>query len=497
MNIHNNFVKILDKLNSFINSQLKKNLNKLNFLFEKDKLLAFFTIKRIFIFNLVLFVSFISYLSVPHLYNNIKLVSNINNQLSKNLNLDLNLPNNYSYHLFPRPNFKFKAGSFLKQIDSSGEMKVNISPKHLLFPSKIEITDIIFNESNFNLNKSNYNFFSKLLNSNFSNFTLKIKNSNIFYKNNENDVLFINKINELKYFYDIKNSENVLLSKNEIFNIPYEVRITDNTIDKKIFTIINLDFINLQLKNSFYYSSAKKNGLIKITHNKNKSEGNYNFEKNLFNFNYFDKSKSQNYKYNGFINLKPFFSELVGELDEINTGIFLDSNSILIQLLKTEILNNKNLNMDIKIIAKQITSFRDLVKLALKVKMSDALVDINETSFSLKNYADIKISDSLIFTDDHNLILDALISINIKDINEIYKIFQTPLKNRKKIKKIEFNLTYNFDQQTANLHTIKIDDVINKNVNEILNQLIFKDNRLQNRIYIKNLANKAIKGYSG
>ena len=66
-----------------------------------------------------------------------------------------------------------------------------------------------------------------------------------------------------------------------------------------------------------------------------------------------------------------------------------------------------------------------------------------------------------------------------------------------KIEKIEFNLTYNFDQQTANLHTIKIDDVINKNVNEILNQLIFKDNRLQNRIYIKNLANKAIKGYSG
>ena len=49
MNNHNFFVKILAKLDNLINSQLKKNLNKLNFIFEKDKLLAFLSLKRIFI----------------------------------------------------------------------------------------------------------------------------------------------------------------------------------------------------------------------------------------------------------------------------------------------------------------------------------------------------------------------------------------------------------------------------------------------------------------
>ena len=497
MNNHNFFVKILAKLNNLINSQLKKNLNKLNFIFEKDKLLAFLSFKRIFIFIMVLFVSLFSYLSAPHLYNNKKLVANIKNRLSENLDLDFNLSNNYKYKLFPKPNFEFKADSFLNQVEGLGEIKVYISPKHLLFPNKIEIQDIVFNKINFNLNNENHNFFIRLLNSNFSNFSLKIKNSNIFYKNIENDVLFINKINKLKYFFDYKNLENVLLSENEIFNLPYEVKVTDNSINEKIISKINLDLVNLQIENSFNYSSYKKDGLIKLIHNQNKSEGNYKFEKNFFNFNYLDKSQDQNYKFNGFISLKPFFSEFSGDLGELDSDILLNSNSFMVQLLKTGLLNNKNLNISTKINAKQISSFRDLINLSLNVKISEGLVDINQTKFELKKYADLRITDSLIYTDNNNLILDALISINIKDFNEVYKIFQTPLKNRKEIKKIEFNLSYNFDQQTANLNTIKVNDVINKDVNETLKQLIFKDNQLQNRIYIKNLANKAIKNYSG
>ena len=111
--------------------------------------------------------------------------------------------------------------------------------------------------------------------------------------------------------------------------------------------------------------------------------------------------------------------------------------------------------------------------------------------------ADFKITDSLLYTNNNNLILDALISINIKDFNEVYKIFQTPRSNRKEIKKIEFNLSYNFDQRTANLNGIKVDDLINEKVNKTLNQIILKDKNLQNKIYLKNLLNQAIKSYVG
>ena len=52
---------------------------------------------------------------------------------------------------------------------------------------------------------------------------------------------------------------------------------------------------------------------------------------------------------------------------------------------------------------------------------------------------------------DNNLFLDAFITININDYNKVYKFFQTPRNYRKQIKKIEFNLNYNFDQFTIKL----------------------------------------------
>ena len=267
MNRHNYFVRILRKINLFINSLLKKKLNKLNFLFEKDKLLTFLGFKRTFVFFLVLLFSIFSYLSIPYLYNSKKLLTNVKNQLLKNLDLDFNLSDNYSYNLFPKPNFTFENRSPLNQIESSGEIKIYISLKYLLFPSKIKIENITFNKMNFNLDKENYDFFIKLLNNDFSNFSLKIKNSNIFYKNIENDVLFINKINELKYFYDTKNLENILLADNVIFNIPYKTEIKNDIGKKQIISKLNLDFINLQIENIFNYKNFEKDGLIKITHN--------------------------------------------------------------------------------------------------------------------------------------------------------------------------------------------------------------------------------------
>ncbi len=184
-------------------------------------------------------------------------------------------------------------------------------------------------------------------------------------------------------------------------------------------------------------------------------------------------------------------------MKEINSNQLLNPNSVLVQFLKTEILNNKNLNIKTSVNANQIKSYTDLINLILKVKISEGLIDINETSLSWLDYVDFKISDSLLYVKDNNLILDAFIVIKINDYNEVYKFFQTPRNYRKKIKKIEFNLNYNFDQLSAKLNDIKIDNFIHEEVSKNLNQLIFKDNKLQNRIYFKNLMNQAIKNYAG
>ena len=61
----------------------------------------------------------------------------------------------------------------------------------------------------------------------------------------------------------------------------------------------------------------------------------------------------------------------------------------------------------------------------------------------------------------------------------------------------ELEAVYNFDKKIAELKDIKIDNKINQSVNKILNNVVFKNKDLQNKIYFKNLLNDAIKNYSG
>ena len=500
MSKHNFFAKFFKKTSIFINSLLKKKLNKLNFLFEKDKFLTFLSFKRGFMFLSALIVLTFSYLSIPNFYDTSNLINNIKNQLYKDLNIDFSLSEEFSYNLFPKPNLTFQEIKFLnqdKKFASVDEMKIYISFSNLFASNDIRIKNINLNKVNFDLNKKNYNFFIKLLNGNFSNFNLEIENSNIFYRNIENEVLFINKIDQLKYYYDLKDNKNTFVANNEIFNIPYTVELKNHKDEKKIFTKVNFDFLKLQVKNILSYKQIQKNGLIEFTYNKKKSEGTYQLNNNLFNFNYLNKSLGNDFKYEGIINFIPFFSKISGDIDIINLNKLFNPDAILVQLFKSELLNNKNLNINVIINAEQIIPFRDLNNLVFKIRIEDGLLDISETKFSWLDYVDFQIFDSLLYVRDNNLVLDSNISIDIHNSSEVYKFFQTPRNYRKKINKIKFNFVYNFDQEITNLNNIEIDNLVNPEVNKILDQFISKDTILQNRIYFKSLINEAIKSYAG
>ena len=103
----------------------------------------------------------------------------------------------------------------------------------------------------------------------------------------------------------------------------------------------------------------------------------------------------------------------------------------------------------------------------------------------------------MIYVRDGQLVLDGKLDININNYNELFKFLLTPKNFIKKIKKINLNFKNNFDQNTAELNNIKIDNKINRNVNTILNNVILKTDDLHNKIYFKNLLNEAIKSYAG
>jgi hypothetical protein len=62
---------------------------------------------------------------------------------------------------------------------------------------------------------------------------------------------------------------------------------------------------------------------------------------------------------------------------------------------------------------------------------------------------------------------------------------------------MNINFTYLFDEKTLNINDIKVDGITDKNFLNNLNKINLKENSLQNKIYLKNLLNKAIKSYAG
>ena len=106
-------------------------------------------------------------------------------------------------------------------------------------------------------NGSTQKWFIDLLKNDYSNFEFEIKNSNIFYNNIKDDILFINKINKLKYYYDKKKFSNFIIAENEIFNISYFMKIQNNFENKKIKNSINSDLLKLKIKNQFSYENIE------------------------------------------------------------------------------------------------------------------------------------------------------------------------------------------------------------------------------------------------
>lgn len=498
MSKSNPFLKKIKNINKSINNLLEENLNRLKF---QNIINLLRNNKIVFIFVAV-GILFISYLLLPTFYKQEEISKRLNIEFEQKLNLNINFDfkNKLNYNFFPRPHFIVENPVILydkKEISKVRKLKIFISLDNLFSIEKIIFNDLLIEDANFNLNNSNYNFFLDLLNKDFSDKELKIKNSNIFFRNTKKEVLFINKINSMKYYYDQKELKNFVTSRNKIFNYPYEVKLTNDIERKKLISTLKFNFLKLQIQNEFDYGNNLKKGLADIIYDKSKSIIAYETNLKSFQFIFSDKIENPTYKYIGKININPFYSSFEGTTKKLNLSLLFNINSFIPQILKTGILNSENIDFEINIKAQKISDYVNLKNLNLNSKIKEGLIDIDQTKFQLKSFANFTILDSLIFVKDDQLILDSKLEINVNDVNEIYKYLLTPKNLRKNINKIAFNFSHNFDQNITTLRDIRVDDKYNQKINKIMSTIILKDNKLQNKIYLKNLLNEALKYYSG
>ena len=112
-------------------------------------------------------------------------------------------------------------------------MKIYISFNNFFSLKELKIKDLIFKNTEFNTNSDNIYFFKKILNN------LKIENKIIFKKNKlffrdgNDDLLFLSKMQKINFFHDDTNQLQKLNSEFEIFNIPLKLSMSRNDYDKK------------------------------------------------------------------------------------------------------------------------------------------------------------------------------------------------------------------------------------------------------------------------
>lgn len=208
-------------------------------------------------------------------------------------------------------------------------------------------------------------------------------------------------------------------------------------------------------------------------------------------------SDETNNNYNGEINFKPFYFSTELVYQGLNFKNFFDPNSVLIDLLNSEIFRNKNLNASIRVNVNDISNINELNSLFLNLYIQEGDMNFSETNIMWKNDVKIALSESLLNYNKSEINLTGKLEFYFKDLNNFYKSFQVKKKNRKKLDKIEIDFMYDLNQQKLNISNIKIDNNDNQNIEKFIEDFNKVEGRIFNKITFKNFINNFFAIYSG
>ena len=478
-----------------INDSLENYFSKLNFIkifSKKNNILAnnrvFFGLSAVLILTL-------SYFLLPTLYNKDKSQVEIKNQILKKYDINIKFNEKIRYGLLPKPHFISKNLSILnneREIGIVKNFKIFIDFRNFFSLDNLEVKDLVLNKTDFNLNKKDLLFFDKLLKMEPNENKIILKKSNIFFKNLDEELLFLNKINNSKFYFDSYNLENVLISKNEIFNIPYTLNLKNNKFRKNFFIKFNSKKIRLDIENNTNYEDILKKGKVDLLFvNKNESFF-YEIDKNSLKF-----SSAGKKKFNGYFDFKPFYLKAAFNYEGISAKDILKNDSILVELFKSEILNNQNLNVNIDLNVNDITNVDHLNDLRLKLNLDQGDITFSKSRIMWKDDLEINLKEGLLSYDQNEISLNGKLIINANNIDNFYKSFQIKKVHRKKLNKLELDFVYNFNKNKFIFDNVKIDNKANDRLNQFLDNFNSADKKFFNKIVFKNFVNNFFSNYAG
>ena len=496
MSKHNFFSKGIKKHFLSINNTIESYFNKLKFfILNFKKIKSQYNNKGFIIFGII-FILILGYFLLPTIYDNKIIQSKIKDQIYNQYNFEIKFNEKVKYALFPKPYFFTNNLLILdnkKTIAEVKKFKTFISLDSLFKMNYVNIKDVIFNDTEFNLNKDNVNFFKKLFLRKPNKNNIIIKNSTVFFKNLSDEVLFLGKINSSKFFYDEKKLNNNLISKNEIFNLPFLLKLENDNLKDYLLVELESKKIRLDIINEIDFSEEIKKGIMDISIFNKKTFINYILDNKSLSF----SSKDKKNFYNGKIDFKPFFLSADFNYEILNLKNLLNDDSFLFEIIRSEVLNNKNLNLRINFFLKNIINLQQLNSLKLNIEIIEGNINFSNSHIMWNDDFKISLRNSLLSYDKNQINLIGKINIDFNNIDDFFSSFQIKKINRKQVKEIEFDFVYNIDNKKINFDNPRIDKNSNLNVEKFLQNFNLENEKFFNKITFKNFVNDFFDAYAG
>jgi len=517
-NLKHSVVKNLSKFKLFDLTKVNLRIIALFQLLIKSKnILKFYnynkTDLKISNFNkvLILFISllfgYLFYLTIPNIYDKLWVQQTIEKKLIEEFNINFNLSSEISYVILPSPHFLIKNITIIdedsdqiKKIADVKKLKVYISQKNFFNRDNLKINKILIEKANFLIKKESISYITNLINKKFSSKYIDIKKSNLFLKDaKDNDTLLINKIKNAKLFYNSLKLQNEIILNGELFNIPFEMNLNNDLINKEIIFNSESKKLKLKLNNKLSKQGNSKNGSTEILFLNNKLYHEYNFKDKSLYFNSKNSTLPNNIiNYKGQVDLKPFSLILDLDLEKLDLLKIINRNSIVIELIKSEIFFNENVNISISLKSPNIQNHKILKNLTLNLNVDQGMINLDKSNLELYKIGFLELNMTNLNFIDGELILNGEFTVNLNNSKKFFQLLQTPKKYRKDINVINTNFDLNIQKKELRFNNFLIDDLEpHEQIDQIIRSFNSEKVVFNNFIEFKNFMNRLLTSYEG
>ena len=481
--------QIVKNFNNLIKKTIFKVENKTNDKFQVSKF------SKYLISAIVVLFIYIFYLSIPLLYDKNWIQNKIVTKLGNEFNINLGNSFDFSYRILPRPHYLIRDSKF-----SLAEIKilnVFISQNNFFNKDNIRINEVVIEEANFSLLSNDLKLLYKDSENKFSKKKIKINDSNIFFKNNLNEVISIIKISNAFLFFDEKNLFNLFDLKGEIFNIPFKLKYK-NALNLRKQIEINAPDLKLKVINDFFKKDENlSSGISNISILSSSINTKFNIKDQIAIFQS-DGSRIYNSKidYNGQLAINPFDLNLKINLYDYKISNLFTPNSIINEFIKSGLLFNENISVQTLVNIKSTKKDEIFNEAKLELRILNGKINFDKSVFINNNIGLMEISNSNLFLDNDKLFLSSNLSIDIKNIDKLYSFLNTSKNSRKNIRNIKLNIIYDFLSNQIDLKNIKINDIdVSSQFNNVAEGFI--DINSNNLTKSRKLLNELINLYDG